>query len=419
MKTDTQPDLTPPTLATALGRLYARGSRGVDLGLDRVREAARRLGDVHKWPSYVHVAGTNGKGSTSAFIATMGRAAGARVGLYTSPHLCRFAERIQIDGQPVEDALLAYSLSAALDAGPDLTFFETATLAALLAFRTAGVTLPVIEVGLGGRLDATNILEGRAIPIITRVAFDHMEILGPSLRHIAREKAGIMRPNSPVIVGRLHPDALEEVRAVAAAIGATVHEATGSDEHAFIEAYPPSLPGAFQRANAQCAVAAARTLGLAPAAIAQGLTETRWPGRCEILETPDGYTLLDCAHNPDGALALKNTLLGFVTSVPRRHVALIFGALADKNWKAMLDRVGQVAGHRFYVEPHSTRPAAPIAAMREYLDGHGAETPAEALALARQRVGRGGLVVVCGSTFLVGAVRAQLLNLPVDPPIAL
>lgn len=415
-----EPDtLRPPPIGSALERLYARGTRGVDLGLDRVREAAQRLGDPHRWATYVHVAGTNGKGSTAAFLATMGRAAGARVGLYTSPHLCRFAERIQVDGQPIDDGLLSRSLTAALDAGPDLTFFEVATLAALVAFRAAGVTLPVLEVGLGGRLDATNIVEGRAVTVITRIAFDHTEILGPTLRHIAREKAGILRPGAPVVVGRLHPDALDEVRQAAALLGATVHEATGPDEQAFIEAYPPSLPGAFQRSNALCAVAAARALGLAPAAIAQGLVETRWPGRCEILETPDGYTLLDCAHNADGALALKNTLLGFVTSVPRKHVALVFGALADKNWAAMLDRVGPVAGHRVYVEPQASRPAASTAQLRAHLEGEGAESPMAALALARQKVGRGGLVVVCGSIFLVGAVRAALLGLPVDPPIAL
>ncbi len=406
-------------LSVALPRLYALANRGMTLGLDRVREAAQRLGDVHRLGTYVHVAGTNGKGSTSAFIAAMARSGGARVGLYTSPHLCRFAERIQIDGQPIDDDLLAHCLTQAMDAGPDLTFFEIATLAALLAFRQSGVNLPVLEVGLGGRLDATNIAEGRAIPVITRIAFDHTELLGPSLRHIALEKAGILRPATPVIVGRLHPDALEAIQGVAASLQGSVYEATSLDEARFVEAYPPSLPGPFQKSNAMCAVAAARALGLTPQAIAHGLSETRWPGRCEIIEAPEGYTLLDCAHNPDGAMALKNALLSFVMSIPRRHVALIFGAMADKNWRAMLDRVGSIAGHRIYVAPPGGRSPAPLDQMTAYLAGETAASPAEALATARQRVGRGGLVIVAGSTFLVGPVRAQLLGLAMDPQVAL
>lgn len=405
-------------LPDALRRLYALSNRGVTLGLDRVLDASRRLGDVHRFAAYAHVAGTNGKGSTSAFLATMARAAGARVGLYTSPHLCRFAERIQIDGQPIDDDLLAHCLDEALRAGPDLTFFEVATLAAFLAFRLRGVNFPVLEVGLGGRLDATNIAEGRAVPIITRIAFDHMEFLGPTLRDIATEKAGVLRPATPVIVGRLHPDALEAVQQVARGLGATVYE-VGGEEQRYVDAYQPSLPGAFQRSNAMCAVAAARAFGLPPQAIAQGLAETRWPGRCELLESPEGYTILDCAHNPDGAMALKNALMGFVSSIPRRHVALIFGAMADKNWRAMLDRVGSIAGHRVYVAPPGGRAPAPLEAMQAHLSGETAPSAADALALARQRVGRGGLVIVAGSIFLVGPIRAQILGLSMDPQVGL
>jgi len=406
-------------LPSALQQLYALAPRGITLGLDRVLDAARRLGDVHRFSAYAHIAGTNGKGSTAAFLATMGRAAGARVGLYTSPHLCRFAERIQIDGQPIADDLLAHCLTEALRAGPELSFFEVATVAAFLAFRLSGVNFPVLEVGLGGRLDATNIAEGHAVPLITRVAFDHMELLGPTLRHIAREKAGILRPNTPVIVGRLHPDALETVQEVARSLDATVYEANGPEEQRYLDAYQPSLPGPFQRQNALCAIAAARAFSLPPQAIAQGLSETRWPGRCELIETSEGYVLLDCAHNPDGAMALRNALASFVMSIPRRHVALIFGAMADKNWRAMLDRVGVIAGHRVYVAPPGGREPAPLPALQAHLPGEVASSPAEALALARQRVGRGGLVVAVGSTFLVGPLRAQLLGLPMDPRVGL
>ncbi|MCS6902518.1 MAG: folylpolyglutamate synthase/dihydrofolate synthase family protein [Myxococcales bacterium] len=406
-------------LPTVLRQLYALTPRGITLGLDRVLDAARRLGDIHRFSAYAHIAGTNGKGSTAAFLATMGRAAGARVGLYTSPHLCRFAERIQIDGHPIPDDLLAHCLSEAIKAGPDLSFFEVATLAAFLAFRICGVNFPVLEVGLGGRLDATNIAEGHAVPIITRIAFDHMEILGPTLRHIAREKAGILRPSTTAIVGRLHPDALETVQQVAQSLGATVYEATGPEEQHYLNSYPPSLPGPFQRQNALCAVAAARVFHLPPQAIIQGLSETRWPGRCELLETSEGYVLLDCAHNPDGALALKNALISLVMSIPRRHIALIFGAMADKNWRAMLDRMGSLAGHRVYVAPPGGRtPADPIA-LQGHLAGEVALSPAEALSMARRKVGRSGLVIVTGSTCLVGPLRAQILGLSMDPQVGL
>ncbi len=403
----------------ALARLYAIAPRGVVLGLDRVREVATRLGDIHKVGPYVHVAGTNGKGSTSAFVATMAQHAGARVGLYTSPHLCRFAERIRVDGHPIEDDLLAACIDEALRAGPELTFFEVATLAALRAFRTLGVNLPVLEVGLGGRFDATNAVEGRSVPVITRVAFDHMNYLGTSLRSIAGEKAGILRPEVTAIVGRLHPDAREVVDQVAARLGTSVYEATTDDEVRFVDAYPPSLPGPFQRSNAMIAVAVARALGLPPQAIAQGLGSTKWPGRCEILETADGYVLLDCAHNPDGAMALKNALLGFSNRVPRRQMALVFGAMADKNWKAMLDRLSGVAGPRVYVEPKGGRAPVSVGELQQYLDGEASSGGADAIVRARQRVGRGGLVVVTGSSYLVGEVRAQILGIASDPQVGL
>ena len=404
-------------LEPVLERLYALAPRGALLGLDRVRAAAEALGGVHELPRYVHVAGTNGKGSTSAFVATMAQQAGLKVGLYTSPHLCRFAERIRIDGRMLDDQVLARCLARVLDLSNELTFFEVATLAALLAFREAGVELAVLEVGLGGRLDATNVAQGAGVQIVTRVAFDHMDRLGDSLAGIAREKAGILRAGQTCIVGRLHPDAIAAVEDEAAKLGATVVEA--SDEEAvFVDAHPPSLPGIFQRQNAMIAVAAGRELGLPPEAIAAGLASTRWPGRCEVIETADGYVLLDCAHNPDGALALKNTLLGFVMNFPRRNVGLVFGAMADKNWKAMLDRLAPVTGPRVYVEPAGRR-AAPTSEIAAYMDGEAALSIAEALARGRDRVGRGGLLVVTGSIYLVGQVRGYLLGQRCDPPVAL
>lgn len=405
-------------LATLLERLYALAPRGALLGLDRVRDAATRLGDVHQLPRYAHVAGTNGKGSTVAFLTTMGERAGLRTGAYTSPHLSRFAERIRVGGKPISDDLLASCLEQVLALGDELTFFEVATLTALLAFRASDVELAILEVGLGGRLDATNVAEGPSVQAVTRIAFDHTDRLGSTLTAIATEKAGIMRPGSPVVIGRLHPDAEAVIRARAAELDAPVVDAMSDEESLLVDTYPPSLAGPFQRHNAMVAVAVATCLDLPSTAIAEGLVSTRWPGRCEILETADGYVLLDCAHNADGALALKNAMMGIAMNFPRRSIALVFGCMADKNWRAMLDRLTQVTGPRVYVTPPG-RAATPTSELSAYLEGQVALSPGEALAMAREKVGRGGIVVVTGSIFLVGQVRAYLLGMPCDPPVAL
>ena len=405
-------------LPRTLARLYERVPRGALLGLDRVQSAAARLGDVHVLDRYVHIAGTNGKGSTAAFVATMADRAGLKVGLYTSPHLCRLAERIQIGGRPIGDAELASVLSRVMDRPDELTVFEVVTLAGLLAFREANVDLAVLEVGLGGRLDATNVVEGSAITAITRIAFDHTDRLGNTLAEIAGEKAGILRAGQPVVVGRLHPDARAVVDARAAELGSPVVESNGEREALLVESHPPSLGGAFQRQNALLAVTIGRELGLTPAKMAEGLTTTRWPGRCEILETAEGYVLFDCAHNADGALALKNAMLGLSNNFTRRNIGLVFGAMSDKGWKAMLDRVTQVTGPRIYVEPEGRTPVS-VDDLSGYLEGMKARSVPEALISMRQKVGRNGIIVVTGSTYLVGAARAFLLGLPCDPPVAL
>lgn len=405
-------------LAPALSRLYERVPRGALLGLDRVRAAAERLGGVHQLGRYVHVAGTNGKGSTAAFVATMAERAGLRVGLYTSPHLCRLAERVRVDGRVLDDDALADALSRVMDLPDELTFFEVVTLAALVAFRDAAVELAVLEVGLGGRLDATNVVEGDAVTAITRIAFDHTDRLGDSLAEIAAEKAGILRAGRPVVVGRLHPDARAVVEARADQLGAPVLDATGEREARLVDSHPPSLAGAFQRHNALVAATLGRELALTPEAIADGLTATRWPGRCELVETAEGYVLFDCAHNADGALALRNAMLGLSNNFARRQVGLVFGAMADKRWRAMLDRLAQVTGPRVYVEP-AGRQAVPVDELASYLDGMRARSVPEALIAMRQKVGRNGILVVTGSIFLVGAARAFLLGLTCDPAVAL
>lgn len=406
-------------LRSTLERLYALIPQGKRLGLERMQAACARFGNPERSFTSVHVAGTNGKGTVCAFVSSMARSAGLRVGTYTSPHLHRFAERISIDGAPIEDDLLVSALNRVMDAAPDLTFFEVATLAAFLAFKEAGVQLAVLEVGLGGRLDATNVIPPPRVAAITRVAFDHMVELGDTLGKIGFEKAGIIKAGSAVVLGKLHPEARAVIEQRVAEVGARLVP-LGSPEP--IAGAPLAYPRiALLGSNLAVAVTIGRELGWAPEVLAQGVENTIWPGRNELLHrNGQDLTLLDCAHNPDGAVALSHaldpTVLAEVES--RREIALVFGALNTKNWRAMLRRLEQVAGQRIYV-------AAPISKAvdpREMLSvssGEIANSVEQALTRARELVGPKGVVVVAGSTFLVGAARALLLNLPTDPPVAL
>lgn len=406
-------------LETTLKRLYGLIPRGKELGLERMEAACAKLGNPERSFAAVHVAGTNGKGTVSAFLASIGRAQGKTVGLYTSPHLIRFAERIQINGAPLEDDALVRLLNRVMDEAPDLTFFETTTLAAFLAFQEAKVELAVLEVGLGGRLDATNVIPPPRVAVITRVAFDHMDELGDSLSKIATEKAGIIKKGSTVVVGKLHPDARDVVERRVAQVGAHL-VALGSPEpiRGAALAYPRF---AMFGSNLAVAVTAAQELGVPPRTIADGIEAAQWPGRNELLHrSGQELTLLDCAHNPDGTVALSHVLdpsiLGEIES--RRDVALVFGALKRKSWKAMVRRLDQVAAHKIFVAPPlSADKVVDPAEMAAAFSGTVAKDVAEALSTARARVGQSGLVVVTGSIYLVGAARALLLNLPADPPV--
>lgn len=402
-----------------LEKLYARVPLGKRLGLDRMQAACSRFGNPERGFTAVHVAGTNGKGTVAAFVASMGRAAALRVGLYTSPHLQRFAERIAIDGEPISDQVLVPLLDRVLAAEPDLTFFETATLAAFLAFREAGVQLAVLEVGLGGRLDATNVIPPPRVAVVTRVAFDHMPELGDTLAKIATEKAGIIKQGSAVVLGKLHPDAQAAIEHRIAEVGAR-RVPLGSPEP--IQGAPLAYPRvALLGSNLAVAVTAGRELGWSPEVLARGVENTSWPGRNELLHrNGQELTLLDCAHNPDGAVALSHaldpTVLADVES--RRDIALVFGAIQSKNWRAMLRRLETVAGQRIFVAP-PVASAVPPAEMARVAQGEVATSVEGALARARALVGSKGVVVVTGSTFLVGAARGILLNLPGDPAIEL
>ncbi len=406
-------------LKSTLERLYKLIPLGKKLGLERMQAACAAFGNPERTFPTVHVAGTNGKGTVTAFVSSMARANGLNVGVYTSPHLMRFAERINIGGQPISDELLVDLLNRVMDRAPDLTFFEVATLAAFLAFKEAKVDLGVLEVGLGGRLDATNVVPPPRVVAITRIAYDHMAELGDTIAAIGGEKAGIIKAGSTVVLGKIHPDARAVIEAKSAEVGAKIVE-LGSPEPI------PGAPLAYPRvalvgSNLAVAVTVARELGIPPEVMAQGIEQTTWPGRNELLHrSGQELTLLDCAHNPDGAVALSHALdpsvLGDIES--RKEIALVFGAINSKNWKAMLRRLEQVAGHRVFVTPPISR-GVDAREMAQFLPGEVANSVGEALARARALVGPRGVVVVTGSIFLVGAARALLLNLPTDPPVAL
>jgi dihydrofolate synthase/folylpolyglutamate synthase len=434
--------MTLPRLLPLLDELTRRAGRGMSLGLERMARALEALGNPEKCCTFVHVAGTNGKGSTSAMVEAVARASGLRTGLYTSPHLCRFAERIQIDGEPVSDEALADALERAFAVAPESTFFETMTLAGFVAFERAGIEFGVIEVGLGGRLDATNVLDAPLCTAVTSIAFDHVALLGDTLEAIAREKAGVFRRGVPVVLGPLEPEALRATLDVASAVGAGPIWRVGKEDEAGEgiigvrragEALAIDLPdgrtiavqqalaGAHQASNTAVAVAmAARAAARFPAmegAIAAGIAGARWAGRLERIESGGVTVLLDCAHNPHGVAALAAYLRA--EGIGPERAVLVFGALADKAWTGMLDVLAPCADRRIYAAPKGRAPAPPRELSSRW-PGEEAPEGRDAIARALDVAARdGGVVVVAGSIYLVGEIRGALLGKPCDPVIAL
>jgi dihydrofolate synthase/folylpolyglutamate synthase len=415
------------TYADLLRQLADLRMAGVDLGLDRIRAVLEALGNPQRGVVTVHIAGTNGKGSTAAMTDAILRAAGLRPGLYTSPHLSRFTERIRIDGREAEGdrlAVLAERVARARETvGVPLTYFEVATVLAFLAFAEARVDVAVLETGLGGRLDATTVCEPVATAI-TSIALDHAEFLGATLPEIAREKAGIAKTGVPLLLAPLPAEARAAIEERAASVGAPVLH-FGRD---FAEpAGRLALAGPHQRTNAALAVALARRAcdaggrQLAEAHIAAGLAGVAWPGRMEWLGSD---LLLDCAHNPEGAAALAQAVA--LTPAGRRR-ALVFSAVAGKAVSDMLAVLTppfdfvvatrssseralpaeEVARLAAAVAPSSSSQGRPVVSQ--------VAAPMAAVGAARTLVGPGGLVVVAGSTFLVGDVRATVLGEVRDP----
>ncbi|MEZ4296747.1 MAG: folylpolyglutamate synthase/dihydrofolate synthase family protein [Polyangiaceae bacterium] len=405
-------------LQDRLAELSARARFGMDLDLSRMRTALAELSHPEEHLLAVHVAGSNGKGSTCAMLESIARSAGLSTGLYTSPHLSRFAERVRLGGAPVADDLFERCLARALTAASgSLTFFETLTATAFLAFREACVDLAIIEVGLGGRLDATNTLPAPLACAITSISLEHTSILGSTLDLIAREKAGILKPGVPYVLGPLPLEAERAIESVARDVSA------GPRWPGALPPRPTALRGPHQRRNA--ALAAALAEMIAPrfpaadlrAAIAPGLASVAWPGRFEKLPAERGVTVLfDGAHNDEGTAALLEALKE--DGISPERTTLVFGALADKSWEPMLRALVYTSSRHVYTSPKGRSPA-PLEHLSRIAPGACEPDPARALRLAIERTPDGGTVLVTGSLYLVGELRAVFLGLASDPVIAL
>ncbi|HSI42526.1 MAG TPA: folylpolyglutamate synthase/dihydrofolate synthase family protein [Xanthobacteraceae bacterium] len=351
----------PAPAETILERLLALHPKRIDLSLDRMRRLLAALGHPEqRLPPVIHVAGTNGKGSTIAFMRAVLEAAGRRVHVYTSPHLVRFNERIRLAGHLVSDERLAAALERAERAndGAPITFFEITTASAFLLFAEEPADVLLLEVGLGGRLDATNLVERPLASLITPVSIDHVEFLGDTLGAIAAEKAGILKRGVPAVLGRQPPEALRVIERQAARLRCPLHilgeqfqayEEGGRlvvvDEQGLVDLPRPRLLGPHQVENAGLAVAALRVSGLAlpPPAFEAGMRAADWPARLQRLgpgpltaHAPEGVDIwLDGGHNAAGGQALAAALADIEERVPRPLV-LVVGMLANKDASAFL-----------------------------------------------------------------------------------
>lgn len=410
----------------AIDRLIALKQRGVSLGLERMRRFAGALDHPETAVPCIHVAGTNGKGSVAAMLEAILRAAGWRTGLYTSPHLVRLGERIQVNrtvlspteitGYVNELLPLAQRIEAEHGADAHPSYFEFMTAMAFRHFQRARCDIAVIEVGLGGRLDATNIVWPE-VSIVTSVGLDHCDILGTTLAAIAREKAGIIKPGVPVVIGRMPPEAEQVVREVAAVNRApviSVRERFGDD----LRTYPePRLAGDYQRTNAATAALAARALPVRwridEAAVAQGLQSVEWDGRWQEFRVGDRRVIVDATHNAEGAAALDRNLARLVAETGRAP-AVVAGVLGLDRAQSILPVICRHARELRLVQPAQPRacPAAQLEALvPASFTGPVLQTTVAELFPNPTRCEAGSpgdLVVVTGSIYLAGEVLARL-----------
>ncbi|WP_054008506.1 bifunctional folylpolyglutamate synthase/dihydrofolate synthase [Cypionkella psychrotolerans] len=402
----------------------------IDLVMDRVERLLAALGNPERSvPPVIHIAGTNGKGSTQAMIRAGLEAGGSQVHAYTSPHLARFHERIRLAGELIsEDALTALLDECVVANGPDeITFFEITTCAAFLAFSRVRADYTLLEVGLGGRLDATNVVAKPVLTVITPVSIDHQQYLGETLAEIAGEKAGILKRGVPCVVGPQEDAGMAVIEARAARLGCpvlafgqqwSVWEERGrlvyQDENGLLDLPLPNLPGSFQIQNAGAAIAALRALGKDQAACEAAVTKAYWPARMQrlrvgpLVESAPGVELwLDGGHNPAGGAAVAATL----ARMPARETHLICGMLNTKDVRGYMEplvphvtrlHAVSIPGEKNTLPAEVTRDAALSVGM----DAGVAGSVAEALA-AIAAVSPGARVLICGSLYLAGGILRE------------
>lgn len=432
-----------PSYQETIEYLYGLQKHGIKLGLDNSRLLMKLLGDPHRRFRSVHIAGTNGKGSTAAYLASLLRIAGLRTGLYTSPHLVSFTERIRINNVPISEARVvelarrvrsAY-LTARLPTGQGAlnpTFFEVTTTMAFTYFAEEGVDIAVVETGMGGRLDSTNVVTP-LLSVITNIDLEHTEFLGTTLEQIAAEKAGIIKPGVPVVTGVVQPEVITVIETRAREAGSPLYRLGkdfSADEVSGREAGQDfvyqgttgarerfSIPqlGRYQVDNACLALAAAECLQTAGIAltgehIRTGLAQARWEGRLErVAVRPDIY--LDGAHNPASATVLARTVAEMKRSY--RKTILVMGILADKDWRGIAAALLPLADSIIVTRPAYSR-ALDTERLAAEAGAGGAQvssapTVVEALAAAQAAAASDDLILVTGSLYVVGEAREALV----------
>ncbi len=422
--------MSGPASDVILQRMMSLHPKIIDLTLDRVWRLLGRLGNPQDaLPPVIHIAGTNGKGSTLAMIRAGIEGAGSRVHAYTSPHLARFHERIYLAGAPISEPDLTAVLDEceAANGGEPITYFEITTCAALLAMSRVPAGHTLLEVGLGGRLDATNVIARPALTVVTPVSMDHETYLGDTLAAIAAEKAGILKRGVPCVVGPQEDEAMAAIEAAARRTGSPLL-AHGQHWHAFEErgrlVYQdetglcdlplPNLPGAHQIANAGAALAALRHLGFGEAALEAAVSRARWPARMQRLRTgplaeaaPGAEIWLDGGHNPAAGAALARHL----ASLPARPTHLICGMMNTKDvagyMRPLAAHVASLAAVSIPGEPNTLSAEATAAAARAA--GMRAQTADSALAAVRAIAAEepAARILICGSLYLAGTILRE------------
>lgn len=417
-----------PRIEPIIDRLHRLHPRLIDLSLDRLQRLLGQLGHPEtRLPPVIHVGGTNGKGSTSAFLRAMGEAAGMRVHVYTSPHLVRFNERFRIAGRLVSDAALADALERIerVNGGAPITVFEVITAAAFDLFAATPADLCVLEVGLGGRGDATNVIPPPAACAITSISMDHRELLGDTLALIAAEKAGIMKGGVPVVTGAQPDEAGRTLAAKAAGVGAPLL-ARGkawdiaphgeglrfTDAAGTVDLPAPGLLGAHQADNAGIAVAALRAAGLARDGAYAGLAQARWPARLQRLDgrlgalLPRGWELwLDGGHNPGAGQALAVQMRRWAD----RPLHLVVGMKQSKDTAEFLRPLLPGAATAWAVQEPGQHLALPVGDIVAASGGVARPGPTvrDAIRAISDTPGPPARILVCGSLYLAGEVLKQ------------